>query len=238
MHVTELTPRTLSTVDASADRDGARAWVAQRYSRPSAGLVRLNMVTSLTGSAAGADGTSESLTGGVDRLVLGVIRAAADAVIVGAQTVRAEEYLLPRTAALVILTRTGDLEGIRLPEPTERRTPLLVVCPADSADVVRATASAHHPEIVPLPGPDLSPDQVLAALRARGLQSLVCEGGPSLASQFARADAIDEYCVTVAPAISPRSSPFVDIAGPLDTEVAGHLVDEAGFSYLRLRRSR
>ena len=80
MIVTELSPRSLDTIEIDADRDAARAWIAARYGSAEAETVRLNMITSLTGSAVGGDGTSETLTGGADRLILSAIRAAADAV--------------------------------------------------------------------------------------------------------------------------------------------------------------
>ena len=52
MIVTELSPRSLDTIDIDADRDAARAWIAARYGSAEAETVRLNMITSLTGSAA------------------------------------------------------------------------------------------------------------------------------------------------------------------------------------------
>ena len=53
----------------------------------------------------------------------------------------------------------------------------------------------------------------------------------------AAAGVIDEYCVTVAPVIEPAHEPFLRVgdAQRPHTEVTGMLVDEAGFSYLRLR---
>ena len=57
--------------------------------------LRLNLVASVSGSAAGTDGTSESLTSRADRRILGVIRELADVVLVGANSVRAEGYRCP-----------------------------------------------------------------------------------------------------------------------------------------------
>lgn len=236
MLVTEVFPRTLAAVDADGDHEAVREWIAERYSLAAPETVRLNMITSLTGSAVGSDGTSETLTGGVDRLILRAIRAEADAVIVGAQTVRAEGYLLPRSAALAIVTRSGSLAGLRV--PAEQQHPLLVLCPQSQTGEVEASVSHLRADVIGLPADEPGPAQIVDALRSRGLRRLVCEGGPSLAHQFAAAGIVDEFCVTVAPALTPAAHPFLGVDTAVETEVAGHLVDEAGFTYLRLRSRR
>lgn len=236
----------LLTVPATAERidpgtDAGRARLAEAYARTDPAYVRLNMITSLTGSAAGPDGTSDTLTSSVDRTILGVIRAHADVVLVGAQSVRAEGYVVPRNARLAIVTGSGALDGHRLefvhPDDAER---VLVLCAAGNADAVRARVEPLGLRVVPVPGEGrLAPAAIVEALRGAGLARIVCEGGPSLASQFVAAGAIDEYCVTVAPVIGPVADPFVgvDAAHAPRTRVAGQLTDEAGFTYLRLRRA-
>ncbi|GAA2085631.1 pyrimidine reductase family protein [Pseudolysinimonas kribbensis] len=93
-----------------ADRDELR----RRYAAPAADWVRVNLVVSLDGSAAGPDGTSRSLTTGADRRVLGAIRAESDLVLVGAATLRAEPELVPRVTPLAVLSRSGDTGAARL----------------------------------------------------------------------------------------------------------------------------
>ena len=46
----------------------------------------------------------------------------------------------------------------------------------------------------------------LDALRARGLDHLLCEGGPSLFGSLLAADLVDELCVTVAPQLNSGDS--------------------------------
>lgn len=245
MIVTEVLPATLSTVDvAPSGREPGtgRAWLASRYHRTEASYVRLNMITSLTGSASGSDGTSETLTSPIDRAILGTIRRDADVVLVGAQTVRQEGYVIPRTARLAIVTTTGDLKGHRLEAEGSGR--VFLVCPAEHVARVRARATALGATVIAVEaraegdaGDALDPRDILTALAAHGMHRVVVEGGPSLAAQFAAAGAIDEYCVTVAPVIEPADAPFIAVtsASRRATEVAGMLVDAAGFSYLRLR---
>ncbi len=233
MWVTEVLPSTGERVDA-ATAEG-RVWLADRYAVRSDAWVRLNMITSLTGSAVGPDGTSDTLTNRVDRAVLGVIRSEADVVVVGAQTVRAEGYVLPRRSRLAIVSRTGDLAGHRLePNPAGAEDQVLLVLPTDAPEppprhgiaVIRVGRSGER---MPVPA-------ILSSLADRGLRRVVCEGGPSLAAQFSLAGAVDEYCVTAAPALVPTAGSFLPLDAPLATSVAGMIVDEQGFSYLRLHR--
>ncbi|MET0735260.1 MAG: dihydrofolate reductase family protein [Microbacterium sp.] len=238
MIVTEVVPRTLDSADVATE-DG-RAWLRSRYARNDDAYVRLNMITTLTGSASGPDGTSETLTSRVDRRILGVIRADADVVLVGAQSVRAEGYLVPRTARLAIVTSSGDLEGHRLSlAPGAAPDRVLLVCPEDRVEKLTAAVADRGVQVVGVPGGDrIAPGAIVDALCARGLRRIVCEGGPSLASQFTTAGLIDEYCVTVSPVLEPAARAFVSLEERADAEPIGMLVDEAGFSYLRLRARR
>ncbi|MDX2375352.1 dihydrofolate reductase family protein [Microbacterium sp. LRZ72] len=242
MRISEVVPHTLRSMD-HASTEG-REWLAELYAPARENHVRLNMVTSLTGAAVGADGTSETLTSPVDRAVLGVIRRACDVVVVGAQTVRAEGYVIPRTAMLAILTGSGDLSGHRFDEAAAAER-VLVVCPPARVDGVRERVRGTSIEVISAGADDdasashrVDPGAVIERLRDRGLRRVVCEGGPSLAAQFVRAGAVDEACVSVAPTLSPAERPFIDVDADTRSHVSGMLVDEAGFSYLRLALDR
>jgi diaminohydroxyphosphoribosylaminopyrimidine deaminase/5-amino-6-(5-phosphoribosylamino)uracil reductase len=55
----------------------------------------------------------------------------------------------------------------------------------------------------------------LRALAAEGVQSLLLEGGPTLATAFLKRDLVDKLLVFVAPALSGRGSRFLgDLSGP------------------------
>lgn len=234
--VVEVIPPTLETCRIAAG--STDDWFDRRYAVAEASHVRLNLITTITAATAGADGTSDTITSRTDRYILGAVRRAADVVVVGAQTVRAEGYLLPKSARLAIITSTGDLGPEGLSDAgREDRPPALVLCPASGADAVRLALGDARTEVVAVPtdASRLGPHEILAALRDRGLTKVVCEGGPVLATQFLEAGVVDEVCVTVSPVLEPPSSPFVSPAERIATEVAGMLVDDAGFSYLRLR---
>lgn len=236
----ELVPSTLDAVEVPSD--AATVFIAARYARDDAAYVRLNMITSLNGAAAGGDGTSDTLTSVVDRTVLRAIRDAADVIVVGAQTVRAEGYVLPRTALLAVVTRSGELGGHRFEPRPGAETRVLILCPAGSRahrEGVRL-ADGIDADIVPVTPRDdgtLDPVAIIAALAARGHRRVVCEGGPALTAQFVAAGVIDEYCLTVAPTIEVGEHALFTVAPGArpDTSVAGMLVDDVGFSYLRAK---
>lgn len=231
--VTEVVPHSLSSV--TVGDEGTDEWMSRRYAAPGERYVRLNLVTTITGATAGGDGTSNSITSRTDRYVLGAIRRSADVVLVGAETVRAEGYTLPKSVRVAIVTGSGDFgaEGLRTDGD---RPPAIVLCPASRADRVREALRGAPVEVTPLPGGDeLAPQAIVDALVAAGLPRIVCEGGPALATQFLEAGLVDEICVTVSPAIEPPGHPFVRPAASVASSVAGMLVDDAGFSYLRLR---
>jgi len=234
--VLEVVPRTLSA--ARIGEDGTDEWMSERYAVEAQSFVRLNMITTITGATSGEDSTSETITSRTDRYVLGAIRRAADVVLVGAETVRAEGYLLPKTARLAIVTASGDLgeDGLRT-AGREDRPPAIVLCPQGRAERVREALTGAHVEVWPVPSESdtLEPADIVSTLRDRGLGRIVCEGGPDLATQFVEAGVVDELCVTVSPVLEPARHPFVTLTDRVDSTVAGLLVDDAGFSYLRLR---
>lgn len=172
--------------------------------------VALGMVASVDGRVT-VDGRSGPLGGDADRAAFRAVRAAADAILVGAGTVRAERYgpvRLPEalrarraergqrpTPRLVVVTASGDLD----PD-----TPLF----GDPSTVVAAPSEA------PLDGvegrvtvwrtgtgrADLR--DVLRRLGEEGDDRVVSEGGPGLNRRLHEGDLIDEVVLTVAPVLA------------------------------------
>lgn len=217
--------------------DGARAAIEEAW-RPGDGVrVRLNMIASLNGSSIGSDGTSETLTNRVDRTILGVIRAQADVVVVGAASVRAEGYRVPKRVPLAIVSASADLAGHRLELHEGARVLLLVpeeaVVPAvlpDGVEVVRVPSAAGRIGI----------DALLHALRERGLERVVCEGGASLSGQFLASGRVDEVCLTTAPRVVLPGLPVAATPTAVDDGFALSLLaaDDSGFTYARWSRIR
>ncbi len=191
--------------------------------RPPAGMwLRLDFVTSLDGAAVDEAGRSGGLGGEGDRQVFRMLRAHADAIVVGAGTVRAERYGPHRMAAelagrragtgrcepapIVVVSRSLRLD-LASPLFAEAVAPTVVLtCETASADRRRAVVEAGGEVVVAgMDAVDLA--EGLALLRARGLASIVCEGGPRLAAELVDAALVDELCLTVAPVLVGRGGP-------------------------------
>jgi riboflavin biosynthesis pyrimidine reductase len=217
------------SLDAADSRDQLLEW----YKAERAQWLRLNLVSSVSGSAAGSDGTSETLTSASDRRILGVIRELSDVVLVGAASVRAEGYQVPRRSRLAVLTSTGDLTGHRLDVNLVDR--VTIVCPASA--VARATSSLPGAEILVAPDTNsrIAMPALVNTLRAAGYASIVCEGGPSLASALIEAGLVDELCLTTSPVIRDVSLPTFAREGLHEraVELRQLLIDDNSFVFAR-----
>jgi len=232
--LTRLIPGGGAPLDLDADE--SQATLDEYYRPPAADWVRLNLVGSVDGSAAGNDGTSDSLSNPTDRRVLRTLRGLADAVVVGAASVRAEGYYVPRTAALAVVTGSGDLSGNRI-VTTGQRGPLLVLCPATAAETARRTLGSTAARVVEVPadGGRITPQHILDALTSAGYRSIVCEGGPRLAAQFLQAGVLNEICLTTSPVVGGTSLPLFAGASLSETPLTltQLMVDERSFLYSR-----
>lgn len=236
MNVLRLLPATGEAIDL--DQDGSRERLLDWYRPEADDWVRLNLISTVSGSAAGPDNTSESITTSADRRILGVIRQLADVVLVGAGTVRVEGYQLPKRAALAIVTASGDLGGHHLPAGT-RADQLFVVCPAGAVDRARRSLGAADATFVELPSAEdgLDAREVLDALRDRGLRSIVSEGGPKLAAQLIAAGLLDEMCLSQAPYLGGADIPAFEPGGNelRKLRLTQLLVDDESVTYSRWR---
>jgi len=157
----------------------------RRTGRP---LLTLKTASTLDGQTAAADGTSQWITGPAARRDAHRLRAAADAVVVGAGTLRADD---PRL--------TVRLDGYRGPQPV----PVVVAGSAPLPErarlwerdpIIVATEPRERGRTIVVPaGPDGLPDLEAAvrALAAEGLLDLLIEGGPTLAGALWRRGLID-----------------------------------------------
>jgi hypothetical protein len=161
--------------------------LAKKYAWP-AGLagarpyVRLNMAVNGGGESIDASGSSTGLSFTADRRLLKAIRLGADAVVVGARTVRAEGWNLPPQARLFVLTNSGNL-------PWE-------TCP--DRGMVRVLSQFG------------SMRDVVDALAMEGIHNVLVEGGVSIARLFAGESLFDDVCLTVSLAGSHSVTPMAD----------------------------
>jgi 2,5-diamino-6-(ribosylamino)-4(3H)-pyrimidinone 5'-phosphate reductase len=175
---------------------------------PSRPYVIINMVSSLDGKAA-AGGKASRLGSETDRQTMRALRARADAVMIGADTLRAEKLSLglddpsksPQPLA-VILTRTGDLPLRSNLILGEHQRVLVITtqdAPEDLEDRLREAArvlrapSTHS-------GGGVNLGEALRTLKSEhAVELLLVEGGPSLNHALICEGLSDELFLTLAP---------------------------------------
>ncbi len=177
-----------------------------------------------------------------DRMVMGILRAVADAVVVGAGTLRAvphhlwtAEYVFPRLAdayerlraALsksqpplnVIVTSRGEID-LSLPVFRSADIPALIVTTERGSR--RLLESALPPSVqvtAASVSPEITARQVLDAITsARASNLILVEGGPRLIGDFFAQNLLDELFLTLSPQVAGRN-------GTLDRPglVTGHI---------------
>ena len=210
-----------------------RALLLDAYRPPRTDWLRINLIASVTGSATGVDGTSETLSSRPDRRILGVIRELADVVVVGAASVRTEGYQHPRHSRLAVVTVSGNLAGHRLDAP-EGAAPIVICPPAAAARVRAQIPGAEILELAPT-GRTIAATEVIGVLRDRGFASIVCEGGPSLAGQLLDAGVVDELSLSTSPRVGGTQLALTGPAVISERTVSLHqlLCDEASGLYAR-----
>jgi riboflavin biosynthesis pyrimidine reductase len=179
-------PVTADDLVGQAAAPGDRPWVS--------GI----MVSSLDGRAT-LEGTSRKLGGPHDLQMLLALRRRADALIVGPGTVAAEGYG-PLPCPAVLVSRSFEL-------PWEAG---LFAAPGQRV-LVYTRAGGSVPDLPAdvelVPEDDLR--SVLADLRARGIERLLCEGGPTVNRALLDAGLLDELFLTLSPVVSGEGPPIV-----------------------------
>lgn len=226
------------------------AELAALYGRADRPHLRVNFVASADGAVT-LDGYSAGLSGEPDKRVFGLLRMLCDGLVVAAGTLRHEGY-----------------RAVRLSEPRRawRREhglteyPTLVVV-SGSLQLDPAQAAFADAPVRPLvltraaaePPPGLAEvaelircgdDRVdlatgLAELRRRGLNQLLCEGGPYLFGALTAADLVDELCLTVAPLLAgagPGRITAGDASPPRELPLRHALAADDGTLMLRYAR--
>ncbi len=171
--------------------------------------VRVKLAATLDGFTAAADGTSQWITGPEARRAVHALRADADAVMVGSGTALVDDPALTvrHVAAAVQPLRVVLDRRLRLP-PTHQlastsHAPTLVLTEApELLDQPRCAALRERGVdvvCVPTPADQTWLGAVLAHLLARGVHSVLCEGGHQLAGSLLRAGLVDHLDVVVAP---------------------------------------
>ncbi len=187
--------------------------------------VTLKMAMSLDGCIAPAPGNVR-VTGEIARARVYDLRADHDAVMVGAGTVRVDDPLLtirPHRTRRAPYSRVVVCESAPI-APTSRvlappadappgaYAPTIVLAPAGRRDAFAPLAA--HANVVFAGEPDaleLDLAAALRALRAAGVATVLCEGGPTLAARLLAARLVDRIVWFIAPMFfgSPDALPVL-----------------------------
>jgi riboflavin biosynthesis pyrimidine reductase len=195
------------------------------------------MIASLDGTTV-VDGRSGGLGNETDSAVFAALRRAADMLLVGAGTVRAEAYGPPRKPGqrVAVVSARADVDPaselfasgagfLILPEDG----PPPPVGPSGPIDVVRAGRG-----------------RVDVAEALRRLDGVVdppafvqCEGGAMLNGALLAAGCVDELDLTISPVLAGGEGPRIVVGAPpasLGLELAHLVVDDESFLYTRWTR--
>ena len=197
-------------------------------------LARINMVASADGKAS-ISGGATGIGSATDRAVMRNLRAASDAVMVGANTLRAERMSLglgdaaggkqPLAVVLASDREAPLLENLILPDDQS----LLLVVAEDAAGDRAGNARPGTGLLGVPPDADGRPD-LHAALRAlrdeHGIRNLLVEGGPTLNRALVSCGLIDEIFLTVAPKLlgGTRTETHTILEGALDVPAPLRLI--------------
>lgn len=184
-----------------------------------------NFVSSVDGVVAlpsgGESGMIISQNSAADHFVMGLLRAVADAVLVGASTLRrspghvwaAEAIYRPAAAEFSAARRTLGLAArpsfvvvsasgnIDTNQPALEHATIVTTRAAERSLRQRAKSSCR---VIGLEGPRVDLGEVVRLLQSEGHRTLLSEGGPSLFGELLKRDLVDELFLTSAPTLFGR----------------------------------
>jgi riboflavin biosynthesis pyrimidine reductase len=219
--------------------------IAAHYESTESNWIRTNMITSVDGHFVGSSNTSRDLTGEADLNLLLLLRAISDVVLVGANTARSENYRQPKARdeftflnrkpprlAVVSSSLKFDLSSPLFGNGKERT---IVI---NAGDNVPSDELLKVADVFSVKNDRDFATTLISTLRNLNLAKVTCEGGPNLLAQLLRADAIDEYDLTISPIKVGGTSPWADsLPHPTNwDQVGGAKSGDFTFKRLLLRR--
>jgi diaminohydroxyphosphoribosylaminopyrimidine deaminase/5-amino-6-(5-phosphoribosylamino)uracil reductase len=197
----------------AASRENPVFFHAARFAAP---YVALKLAVSLDGGIAEAPGRRTTLTGPEALSAAHRLRAGFDAVLVGSETVRVDDPLLtvrmggvtPRVppARMVLDSRASLPAASALFAEQQGRVLVFARDDAEEAELERLERAGA--EVHPVPGTrgGLDLDAVLQRAAARGIRSILCEGGGRLASSLIAQAIVQRLYLFTAPRVLGRNA--------------------------------
>jgi diaminohydroxyphosphoribosylaminopyrimidine deaminase/5-amino-6-(5-phosphoribosylamino)uracil reductase len=209
----------LGVCATEAESLNRRFLTAARKRRP---FVLLKAALTLDGRIATAAGRSRWITSPAARRQARALRRLHDAVLVGIGTVLADDPLLlpePRTrrrfTRVVLDTRLRLPPRSRLARSASLRTPVVVLTAAPASGARRRALEARGVSVVELAASSgIAPARALAALYARGVTSVMVEGGSEVLGSFLAARLVDEVALFRAPLVLGGRGSLGAFGGP------------------------
>ncbi len=202
----------------------ARTYVIANFAATLDGVVSYK----IPGKSGGAEITCRNAG---DHFIMGLLRASADAVLVGSGTfgevsplhLWIPEYIYPEMAHVyqsyrgarmkhplnVVVSGSGRVDMARAIFHTSDVKSLIITTVEGKQRIDEACASAHCSILTRAPGDGarIAPDKIIQLLyREFDVHVLLHEGGPALLGQFLQTGLVDELFLTIAPQIAGRSS--------------------------------
>jgi len=199
------------------------------------------MIISQDGHFVGPSDSSRDLTGESDLKLLQLLRALSDVVLVGANTARNENYRQPKARdEFAFLNRkpprlavvSSSLEfDLTTPLFNAGQEPTIVFNVGTTAPSAELLKIAH---VIQLPAEDPSSlaTNLIANLFELGLRKVTC-----LLAQLLKADAIDEYDLTISPLTVGGTPQWADALPKTTDWVEAGSATSGDFEFKRLLRS-
>lgn len=220
------------------------------YQGPASGpWVRANFVQSVDGAIALGD-TSSGLTTPLDQRILKLLRLLSDVVLVGASTIRAEDYIgvrfsdegsarrrawgMPVAPPIAVVSGRADLDPkSRL--LTDTLVPPIILTTSSAPDSSKNALRAAGAVVLELGESSIDSAAIIGALGDLGLGKVICEGGPTLTGQLAADHVLDELCLTTVPTIAggPAGRVTHGRLAALSVECQHIIIDEDGAQLAR-----
>ena len=191
---------------------GPDAPLREVYAAPEGPWLRANMVSTVDGASTGVTGTSRSINTEADRVVFDLLRDLSDAIVVGAGTLRTEQYR-PNPKPIVVVSRSGEVPA-GMPGPGSGPVLLATCSAADSLGHSTELLGGDNVMVLGSHRVDLA--RMRAELVERGYQHLLSEGGPHLLRDLLDQGCVDEVDTTTTPLVVCGRHPRITDGPPVD----------------------